>query len=42
MMGSSNGGDGVRLGKVVRDSGSGSRSVLTCINCGEAGHEVVD
>ena len=42
MMGSSNGGDGVRLGKVVRDSGSGSRPVLTCFNCGEAGHRAVD
>ncbi len=41
-MGSSGVSEGVRSGRLVRDSGSGSRLVLTCFNCGETGHRAVD
>ncbi len=40
MMGSSSG-EGVRSGRVGRDSTTGSRPVLTCFICGEAGHRAV-
>ncbi len=42
MMGSSGVSEGVRSGRLVRDSGSGSRPVLTCFNCGEVEHRAVD
>ncbi len=37
-----NSGDGGKTGRVSRDSINSSRAVLTCFNCGEAGHRAVD